>query len=190
MYSSLDCIKIYSCSRLVQFELRNPSLLASNEKISPSGPDPVLIAGDCGGVPGSSDPVSTAARRGDGSHSDDGSYERMISIRKPSTSTFICRLNFPGYEGIQELPCFYRRKGLERGWCWCESVFHPSRQPFQYGRSQTLASRPYASRALANYAFALDGASRQASRLEPFLEDARSLFLDLPTSLHNRALRQ
>ena len=96
MYSSLDCIKIYSCSRLVQFELRNPSLLASNEKISPSGPDPVLIAGDCGGVPGSSDPVSTAARRGDGSHSDDRGYERMISIRKPSTSTFICRLNFSG----------------------------------------------------------------------------------------------
>ena len=70
------------------------------------------------------------------------------------------------------------------------SVFHPSRRPSQYGRRQTLASRPYASRALANYAFALDGASRQASRLEPFLEDARSLFLDLPTSLQNRALRQ
>ena len=65
--------------------------------------DPVLVAGDCGGVPGSSDPVSTAARRGDGSHSDDGGYERMISIRKPSTSTFICRLNSSGvcwYSGI------------------------------------------------------------------------------------------
>ena len=91
--------------------------------------------------------------------------------------------------GIQELPCFYRRRDLERGWCWYESVFHPSRRPFQYGRSRTLASRPYASRALANYAFALDGASRQASQLQPFLEDTRSLFLDLPTSLQNRALR-
>ena len=54
-------------------------MLASKEKIPSSicvsacdAPgDPVLIAGDCGGVPGSSDPVSTAARRGDGSYSDD-----------------------------------------------------------------------------------------------------------------------
>ena len=106
MYSSLDCIKIYSCSRLVQFERRKPSVLASSQKSSPiellvsthdaSGSDLVLIAGGCGGVPGSPDPVSTAARRGDGSHSDDGSCERMISIRKPSTSTFICRLNSSG----------------------------------------------------------------------------------------------
>ena len=89
----------------MQIELKNPSILASNEKIPPSicvsasgalGPDPVLIAGDCVGVPGSSDPVSTAARRGDGSHSDDGGCERKISIRKPSTSTFICRLNYSG----------------------------------------------------------------------------------------------
>ena len=96
---------MYSCSRLVQFELRNPSILASNEKIPPSicgsashasGPDPVLIAGDCVGVSGSSDPVSIAARRGDVSHSDDEGCERMISIRKPSTSTFICRLNSSG----------------------------------------------------------------------------------------------
>ena len=58
--------------------------------------DPVLIAGDCGGVPGSSDPVSTAARRGDGSHSDDAGCEKMISIRKPSTSTFISRVNSSG----------------------------------------------------------------------------------------------
>ena len=85
---------------------------------------------------------------------------------------------------------FYRIKDLKLGWCWCESFFHPFRRPFQYGRSRTLASRPYASRALANYASTLDGASRQASRLEPFLEDARSLFLDLPTSLHNCVLRQ
>ena len=33
--------------------------------------DPVLIAGDCGGDPDSSNPVATAARRGDVSHSDD-----------------------------------------------------------------------------------------------------------------------
>ena len=79
---------------------------------------------------------------------------------------------------------------MKLSWCWCESVFHPSRRPFQDGRSRTLASRPYASRALANYAFALDGASRQASRLEPFLKDARSLFLNFPTSLQNRALRK
>ena len=58
--------------------------------------DPVLIVGDCGGVPGPYDPVSTAARRGDGLHSDDADYERMISIRKPSTSTFICRLTSSG----------------------------------------------------------------------------------------------
>ena len=37
----------------------------------PGSSDPVLIEGDCCGVPGSSDPVSTAARSGDESHSDD-----------------------------------------------------------------------------------------------------------------------
>ena len=36
------------------------------------GPDPVPIAGGRRGSPGSSDPISTAARRGDGSHCDDG----------------------------------------------------------------------------------------------------------------------
>ena len=88
----------------MQFELKDPSILDSKREISSSiyvaaceGPgDPVLIAGDCVGVPGSSDPVSTAARRGDVSHSDGESCERMISIRKPSTSTFICRLNSSG----------------------------------------------------------------------------------------------
>ena len=77
---------------------------------------------------------------------------------------------------------------LARGWYWCERIFHSSRRPFQYGRSRTLASRSYASRASANDAFALDDASRQAPRLESFLEDARSLLLHLPTSLRNRAL--
>ena len=60
------------------FKRRKLSILVSKEKISSSicvsacdAPgDPVLIAGDCGGVPGSSDLVSTAARRGDESHSD------------------------------------------------------------------------------------------------------------------------
>ena len=67
----------------MQFERRKPSILVSKGKTSSSsiicvsardtlGPDPVLIAGDRGGVPGSSDPVSTTARRGDGSHCDDG----------------------------------------------------------------------------------------------------------------------
>ena len=65
---------------LVKFERRKPTILVSKGKISSSicvsardapGPDPVLMVGDCGGVPGSSDPVSTAARRGDGSHCDD-----------------------------------------------------------------------------------------------------------------------
>ena len=58
--------------------------------------DSVPIAGDCGGGPGSSEPVSTAARRGDGSHCDDAGCERMISIRKPSTPTFISRVNASG----------------------------------------------------------------------------------------------
>ena len=64
----------------MHFERRNTSLLVANEKFSSSicvsacdtlGCDPVLIAGECGGVPGSSDLVTTAVRRGDGSHSDD-----------------------------------------------------------------------------------------------------------------------
>ena len=52
----------------------------------------------------------------------------------------------------------------------------------------TLASRSYASRASANDAFSLDGASWQALPLDSFLEDARLLLLHLPTSLQNRAL--
>ena len=66
----------------------------------PGSSDPVLIAGDCCGVPGSSDPVSTAACRGDGSHCDDAGCERMISIRKPSTSTFIPELIRPACEVV------------------------------------------------------------------------------------------
>ena len=54
----------------------------------------------------------------------------------------------------------------------------------------TLASSSYASRASANDAFSLDGASWQAPPLDSFLEDARLLLLHLPTSLQNRALRQ
>ena len=80
-----DWSKIYSCSVLVQFERRKPSILVSKGKTFSSsiicisardtpGPDPVLIAGDRGGVPGSSDLVSTAARGGDGSHCDDGLF--------------------------------------------------------------------------------------------------------------------
>ena len=42
---------------------------------------------------------------------------------------------------------------IEEG-VWCGSAFHPSRWAFQYGRSRTLASRSYASRASANDAFA------------------------------------
>ena len=73
---------MYSCSVLVQFECRKPSILVSRGKGSSSsvcvsardapGPDLVPIAGDHRGFPGSSDPVSTAARRGDGSHCDCG----------------------------------------------------------------------------------------------------------------------
>ena len=97
----------------MQFERRKPFILVSKGKSSSicvSGRDapgdPVLIAGDCGGVPGSSDPVSTAARRGDGPHSDDGGCERMISIRKPSTSTFIWRLNSSGVCGYSGITMF------------------------------------------------------------------------------------
>ena len=81
--------------------------------------------------------------------------------------------------GIQELPCFYRRRDLELGWCWCENVFHPSRRPFQYGRSRTLTSIPCASRAPAKDSFTLDGASRP-----------RPLLSHFPTSLKHRSLRQ
>ena len=70
---------------LLKFERRKPSILLSKGKTSSSsiicvsardapGPDLVLIAGDCCDIPGSSDPVSNAARRGDESHSDDGLF--------------------------------------------------------------------------------------------------------------------
>ena len=91
----------------VQFERKKPSELVSRGK-SPSssvdvsnrdtpGPsDPVPIAGDRGGVPGSSEPVSTAARHGNGSHCGGASCERMSSILNPSTSTFISSVNSAG----------------------------------------------------------------------------------------------
>ena len=65
----------------MQFERRKLSILVLKGKSSSSvcvsardapGPDPVPIAGDRCDSSGSSDPVSTAARRGDGSHCDDG----------------------------------------------------------------------------------------------------------------------
>ena len=98
-----DLSKIHSCYGLVKLGCRKPSMLVSGGKGSSSsvdvsncdtpGPDPVPIAGDRRGSPGSSDPVSTAACHGDGSHCDDAGCERRISIRKPSTSTLISRVN-------------------------------------------------------------------------------------------------
>ena len=68
-------------------------LVSSGETLSSSvdvsirdtaGPfDPVPIAGGRGGVPGSSDSVWTAARRGNGSHCEGVGCERMISILNP-----------------------------------------------------------------------------------------------------------
>ena len=80
-----DLSKIHSCSGLVEFERRKQTTLVSKRKISSFSvlcvsvcdtpdPDPVPIAGDRGGVPGLSDPVLTATRRGDGSHCDDGLF--------------------------------------------------------------------------------------------------------------------
>ena len=76
--------KIHTCSALVKFEYKKTFILVSKGKSSSSsicvsardtpGSDPVPIASDRGGVPGSSDSVSTAARRGDGSHCDDGLF--------------------------------------------------------------------------------------------------------------------
>ena len=90
----------------MEFERRKPSILVSKVKISSSsiifvsardapGPDPVLIAGDCGGVPGSSDPVSTAARRGDGSHCDDGLFSP--ARRSPIISSGYTEVSGAGY---------------------------------------------------------------------------------------------
>ena len=96
-----DLNRKHSCSVPVKLKCKKPSIPVSRE-ISPSssidvstrdapGPsDPVPIAGNRRGVPGSPDPVSTAARRGDGSHCGCGAgCERVISIPKRSTSTFI-----------------------------------------------------------------------------------------------------
>ena len=157
----------------MQFECKKPSVLVSKGKTpsssvdvsiryTPGPSDPVPIAGDRGGVPGSSDPVSTAARRGNGSYCGGPGCEIMISILNPSTSTFISSVNSAGYAGASELPYYDRSTDLERGWCWCESAFHPFRRPSQYGRNRTFASRSYAPRASANIAFALASASRQA----------------------------
>ena len=79
-----DLSKIHSCSGLVKLGCRKPSMLVSGGQGPSSsvdvsncdtpGPDPVPIAGDRRGSPDSSDPVSTASRRGDGSHCDDGPF--------------------------------------------------------------------------------------------------------------------
>ena len=79
---------------LVQLERKKTSILVSKEESSSSsvcvsardtpGPGPVPIAGDRGGVPGSSDPVSTAARRGNETRSSGAGCERMISILEGS----------------------------------------------------------------------------------------------------------
>ena len=89
--------------------IQKPSKLVSERKNSSSvcvsvrdAPGPVPIAGDRGGFTGSSDPISTAARRGDGSHCDDAGCERMISTRKPSRSTFISSVNSSGYAAVWE----------------------------------------------------------------------------------------
>ena len=91
----------------MKFERRKPSILVSKgARDAPGSSDPVPIAGDGSGVSGSSDPVSTAARRGDGSHSQDAGCERMISIRKRSTSTFISKLNSSGVLGCLGITMF------------------------------------------------------------------------------------
>ena len=60
---------------LVKFERRKPSILVSKgARGAPRSSDPVPIAGDSSGVPGSSDSVSTAERRGDGLNSDVGLF--------------------------------------------------------------------------------------------------------------------
>ena len=151
--------------------MQEPSILVSRGRISsflvdvstrdtPGSSDSVPIAGDRRGVPGSFDPVSTAARRGNGSHCGGAGCERMISILSRSTSTFISSVNSSGVCGRLEFDIFCRRTGLERG-C-CENVFHPSRLPSQYGQSRTFASKPFVPRASPNDAFALVCASRQA----------------------------
>ena len=75
---------------------KGPSSSVDVSNYDTPGPDPVPIAGGRRGSPGSSDPVSTAARRGDGSQCDDAGCERMISIRNPSASTFISGVNSSG----------------------------------------------------------------------------------------------
>ena len=81
---------MYSCAGLVQFKCKKTPILVSRGKIpysvdvsisdTPGPSDPVPIAGDRRGVLGSSDPVSTAARRGNGSHYGGAGCERIISI--------------------------------------------------------------------------------------------------------------
>ena len=63
----------------------------------------------------SSDPVSTAARCGDRSHCDDAGCERMISIRKLSTSTLISSVSSSGVCGRLGMTMFRYKKGSETG---------------------------------------------------------------------------
>ena len=100
----------------MQFERRKPSILVGKISSSicvstcdASGPDPVLIAGDCGGVAGSFDPVSTAARRGDGSHSDDG----LFSPTRCSPIIPSAALRFWVLDAVQKAGTLFSRSFLK-----------------------------------------------------------------------------
>ena len=85
----------------MQIEYRKPSVLASKEKTSFSvcvsacdiTGDPVLIAGDYGSVPGSSDLATTAASRGDRSHSDDVLFCTEILVAGRSAGNWYSDFN-------------------------------------------------------------------------------------------------
>ena len=71
--------------------------------------------GDRGDVPGSSDPVSTEARRDGGSHCDDAGCEKIISIRKLSTSTFLSSVNSSGVCQCLRVTMFRLKNGSGTG---------------------------------------------------------------------------
>ena len=74
---------------------------------TPGSSDPIPIADNRHGFPGSFDPVLAARnRRGNGLHCGDASCERIISILKRSTFTFILSVNSSGVCGRLGLDVF------------------------------------------------------------------------------------
>ena len=137
-----DLSKIHSCSGFVKVGCRKLSMLVSGGQGPSSsidvlncntpGPDPVPIAGDLRGSPDSSDPVSTAARRGDRSHCDDGPFSPARC--SPITSSGYTEVGFGCWTPYRKMIICLQdnfERGLTIGEGGDTTIMSPGRSPKQ-----------------------------------------------------------